>query len=407
MASNENASVGTETGESIPRKPPLTDSNLPGLLDGLERLVVPSDRSTRSCIPFGADGVLVMISPYGEVLRVSRYIAEDDPRVICLDSPGLSTGRRFLTGLGVRMHRRAQLRKSGLSICLMADSKVEDPILQRGLEWINGRWPCIRYEIKGVLVSVLFTVNEGVLSQQFFIENPSSESKAVHFALQIRGATVKTLRIAHGRWALPDEYDNLEPLPQPNASGSYNIVEKDHERSSYEPLQQDDDAVTNVVKGEAAITIFHNGELLDLDGKASVPIRNPYFPDIDDEDSDNRNSDAQSRSDNTVPSASSGLLQVASNGFQKLVLQYELQPHSGAESRSPRCLDVETFLKSDQSRNWSFKEDHKFNPIFRRYLEHILCLCLVDITPDPGKERRIPFMNDVTMELESTPLGDL
>ncbi|KAF6232731.1 hypothetical protein HO173_008945 [Letharia columbiana] len=169
MAFDENASLGTETGESISQKPPVTKANLCGL-EGVERLVVPSDKSTRSFIPFGVDGTLVIISPYGEVLRMSKYIADDNPRVICLSSPGISMDRRYLNGLGARMQRRAQIRKSGLSIRLMADSKVEDPI-KTPLEWINGRWPCIHYEIDGVLVSVLFTVNEGVLSQQFSIEN--------------------------------------------------------------------------------------------------------------------------------------------------------------------------------------------------------------------------------------------
>ena len=408
MAFDENASVGTGTGENISPKPPVTGINLPGLED-VERLVVPSDPSTQSFIPFGIDGILVIISPYGEVLRMSKYIAEDNPRVICLDSPGISGGRRFLNGLGARMQRRARERNSGLSIRLMGNSIVEDPINTR-LEWINGRWPCIHYEIGNVLISVLFTVNKGVLSQQFFIENPSSESKAVRFALQVQGATVRTLRVAHGQWAPSDEYDlndEIEPRLRPNASGLYNIVEKGHERSPHEPYQQDGDAVPNVVKGEAVFAVFHNGELLKLDRTASVPIRLPWDPDSDSEDSGDPDDDIKNRSAQTVPSPSSGVVQVASGGVQKLVLQYKVQSHSIEQHRSLQILDVETFLKSDQSKNWSFKEDHKFNSIFRRYLEHILCLCLIDVMPNPGKERRIPFMNDVTLESASTPLSDL
>ncbi len=410
MAFDENASAGTETGESRAQKDPTTSSDLPGL-EGLERLVVPSHKSTRSFIPFGIDGISVIISPYGEVLRMSKYIAEEDPRVICLDSPGISQGRRYLNSIGARMQRRARMRKSGLNIRLMANSNVEDPILETRLEWINGRWPCVRYEIDGILVSVLFTVNEGVLSQQFFIENPSSENKAVHFALQIRGANVRTLRVARGQWASLDEYDILpdepgEPLPRPNASGLYKLVEG-KDGISNEPLQQDVDAVTNMLKGEALIAVFHNGELLKLDEKASVPINDPYASDSDDGDGGSPDGDSQSNLDQTIPSASSGVLMVACKGIQKLSLQYELQCHTGAGSRSPEYLDAEIFLKSDQSSNWSFKEDHEFNPIFKRYLEHILCLCMVDVKPDSSKERRIPFLNDVTLERESTPLGDL
>lgn len=404
MGFDENASVGTDAGENTSQKPPMTDVNLPGL-DGLERLVVPSDSRTQSFIPFGIDGITVIISPYGEVLRMSKYIAEDNPRLVCLDSPGISGSRRFLNGLGVGLQRRARERNSGLGIRIMAESVVEDPITTR-LEWINGRWPCVHYEIDGFLVSVLLTVIEGVLSQQFFIENPSSESKAFRFALQVQNATVKTLRVAHGRWTPSDDaydLDESEPPLQPNASGLYAIVETEHERSLDEPLQQHGDAVPDVVKGRAVFAVFHNSELLKLDRTASVPIRLPWDPDsgggLDD--------DLKSKSDQTVPSASSGVLQVASKGVQKLVVQYKVQSHDTEQPRSLQCLNVETFLKSGQSRSWSFKEDHEFNSIFRRYLEHIMCLCLVDVKLDPGKERRIPFMNDITLESASTPLGDL
>ena len=405
MAFNENASVGTDTGETVTQKPPVTDLNLPGLED-VERLVVPSDPSTRSFIPFGIDGILVIISPYGEILRMSKYIAEDNPRVICLDSPGISGGRRFLNRLGARMQRRARERNSGLSIRLMADLIVEDPIETR-LEWINGRWPCIHYEIDGVLISVLLTVNKGVLSQQYFIENPSKESKAVRFALQVQGATVRTLRLANGQWAQYNLDDEIEPIFQRNAGGLYNIVENGHERSPVEPYQQDGDAVPNVVNGEAVFAVFHNGEILKLDPTASVPIRLPWEADSNGKDSGDPDEDKKGNFDETVPSPSSGVLHVAAKGVQRLVLQYQVQSHSIEQPRSLQCLDLKTFLKSDQSRNWSFKEDHKFNSIFRRYLEHILCLCLVDVMPDAGKERRIPFINDVTLESASTPLGDL
>ena len=377
------------------------NSNLPGL-EGIERLVVPSDKSNRSFIPFGIDGILVIISQYGEILRLSKNIAEDNPRVICLNSPDSSMAEIHLPGHSARIQRAARIRRSGLSICLAAQSKVEVPIETR-LEWINGRWPCVHYEIDGILVSVLLTVNEGVLSQQFFIKNPSSENKSVGFALQIQGATATTLRVRDGRWAPSD----MRSVHRPKASGHYSIIEGEDKGSSDGSLQQEDDNVKNATRGEAVITVFHGSELLELDRTACVPISSYYSPSRDDEDSDDLYNDTQNTSDRTIPSVSSGVLPIASKGVEKLVLQYRLQSHSGEKPRSPKCQDVETFLKRDQSRNWSFKEDHKLNSVFRRYLEHILCLCLVHVTPHPGGECRIPFMNDVTLEFGSTPLGDL
>lgn len=393
MVFNERAFVSTETCESMPQ-PPVTND-----LPGLERLVVPSDKKTRSFIPFGIDGTLVMISPYGEVSRMSKYIAGDNPRVICLSGPGISLSRSSLDGLGARMHWVVQRQGFGLGIRLMGDSKLEDPIL----EWINGRWPCIRYEIDSILVSILFTVNEGILSQQILIENPSSVNKIVPFALQLRGATVSTLRVTHGRWAPSDPHENYwdvsKPLPRPKASSLYHMVEGEHEWSPCEPLHQNRNPATKALKGEAVIAVFHDSQLLKLDGRAWALPRDLYG---------SSNNDAQSESTQTAPSASSGILQVAPKGTQKLTLQYELQSYGDEDSRSPIFLNVENFLKSDQiRRSWTFKEDHKFNPIFRRYLEHILCLCLVNVTPDQGEECRIPFINDVTLELGSTPFSDL
>ena len=383
MAFSKDASVDMKTDDSIPQNSPVTNYDLPGL-KGLERLVVPSDRKTRSFIPFGIDGVLAVISPYGDVLRMTKYIAGHSPRVICLDAPG-NGWQRNLNGLGMLMDWQVRQRKCGLGIRLMAASEVEDPIL----EWINGRWPCVRYGVDGTLVSILFTVNAGVLSQQLIIENPSSEEKVVRFALETGDATVSTLRVAQGRWTTSDSEHVMESL---NARGCYRIPEDPNGTS-----QQDHHPATDAVKGEARIAIFHNGELLKLENHASVPIR----------DDDEPNGDVQSKSDHTVPSAPSAILQVASKGIQKLVLQCELQPHSREDSWNPKYLNVESFLRSEMSKSWSFKEHHELNPVFRRYLEHILCLCLVNIPPDSGEERRVPFINDVTLESESTPLGDL
>ena len=315
---------------------------------------------------------------------MTKYIVGYSPRVLCLDAPG-GSWYRGLSGLNTEMQWQVRERDCGFGIRLMAASEVQDPIL----EWINGRWPCIRYGVDGTLVSIIFTVNAGVLSQQLIIENPSSEDKFVRFALETGGARVSTLRLTQGRWTSSNSLHVMEPLTK---RGCYRIAE-----NPPEILQQDHDPATDAVKGEARIAVFHNGELLKLADHVSIPIR----------DDNQLDGDVQSKSDHTDPSAPSGTLQVASKAIHKLVLQCELQSHSREDSWNPKYLNVESFLKSEKSKSWSFNEHHELNPIFRRHLEHILCLCLVNIPPDPGEERRVPFINDVTLESESTPLGDL
>ena len=174
MFFSKDASVNVKTDYSILQNSPMTNYDLPGL-EGLERLVVPSDRKTRSFIPFGIDGVLAVISSYGEILRMTKYIAEHSPRVINLDAPGGEWNYRELKVLGAEMDSQSRRCNCGFGIRLMTASEIENPIL----EWINGRWPCIRYGVDENLVSILFTVNAGVLSQQIIIENPSSEDKVV------------------------------------------------------------------------------------------------------------------------------------------------------------------------------------------------------------------------------------
>ena len=383
MAFKKDASVGMGIDDSIPQNPPV-----PGL-EGLERLVVPSDRKIKSFIPFGIDGVLVVISPYGDVLRMTKLIPGNSPRLICLATQGGSSWvSGGLDGLGATLEEQVQLRARGLGICLKTASEIEDPIL----EWINGRWPCIRYGVDGILVSILFTVNAGVLSQQLIIENPSSEDKVVRFTLGTALAEFRSLRVAEGQWRSDGGLPSWHVMRPLNSRGCYRIARDPHNTS-----QHDRHPVTDAVNDEARIAIFHNGELLKLADRASVPIR----------DNDKPDSNLQSKSDVEVPSAPSGIIQVGSNGTQKLMLQCELQSHYGEDSWSPKCLDVESFLKSEMSKSWSFRKNHELNPIFRRHLEHILCLCLVKIPPDPGEEHRVPFMHDVTLESVSTPFSDL
>ena len=79
--------------------------------------------------------------------------------------------------------------------------------------------------------------------------------------------------VAHCPWTssnVDDTYlNNMEPLPRPNTSGFYKWYGKEHEKSH-------DNLATNLRKGEDMIVVFQNAELLRPDGKASIPIPDPY-----------------------------------------------------------------------------------------------------------------------------------
>ena len=108
-------------------------------------------------------------------------------------------------------------------------------------------------------------------------------------------------------------------------------------------------------RGYITISVFHNDEL--------VPL--------------------ESNSEDVTCAYSSNPLRLPPIEMQRLVVQYsDLGPYQSDKSRKPEPLDMIKFLKDGQAGKWRFSQNNEFNPIFRRHLEHILCLCLVNIDAD-------------------------
>ena len=366
----------------------------------VETLVVPSDPAIKTFIPFGMDGTSVIISPYGEILRMSRYLNEDEPRIVCLGSPKLQGYHRDLIGVGEKLHELAQAEDTGFHVRLMPASGEETSGMKTSLEWINGHWPCIYYQQDGLDVSVLFTVDRGILSQQYLIANPSVEQKSFRFALQIGGAQVNTLHVDGTGWVgANDEWsDEIHNLP--HTSHAFHVAEKLWDETT-DATQHGSDGAKLSTRGEAIIAVLHNDELLAPENAVQIPVwRN-------DSDSDGGESDDEQKSGKQVSSASSSLLNVAPSGVQKLVMQYSLRPYGVEDSRVLLPQETGTLMKSERSGNWSFVKDDDFNPIYRRHLEYILCLCLISDRPRPEEQSRNPFINDITFESGSTPMNDL
>lgn len=171
-------------------------------VEGLERLVIPTQPGSDTFVPFGNGRTSVIINRYGEVLRISKYTAEEPQRYICLTSHALVRYERDLDWIGGKLHDISQLRQTGLNFRLMpvSDVKFEDP--PTGLQWINGRWPCVSYEIGGLAVTVLFTLHGDILSQQYLIANHTEDTKPLRYALQIGDADVNTLSVRDSRYVL-------------------------------------------------------------------------------------------------------------------------------------------------------------------------------------------------------------
>ena len=180
-----------------------------------------------------------------------------------------------------------------------------------------------------------------------------------------------------------------------DTSGSFHITEGGL-RKTQESSPEEDQSARSLERGEAVIAVFHNDKLVLQD--RAFPISVP--------DGDN-GSDTEGEQDGRHLLDSSILLQVKPGRVEKLTLQYKLQSRESQETQILQYLDVDELLKDDRIGNWSFRQEHKFNPIFRRHLEHILCVCLVNVVPNSDQKLRYAFMSDFTFESGSSALNDL
>ena len=175
--------------------------DIPGL-EGIKRLVIPSHPDCRTFIPFGNGTISVILSAFGEILRLSKYTTKDTPRFSCLTSHCLVNYERDLLAISPRLHDASHRRGTGLNLRLMpntevSDAKLEEPAPQ--VEWIDGRWPRIYYEIDGLAISVLYTIHGDILSQQYSISNPCEIMKTVRYAIQVGDSDVNTLSVIDSR----------------------------------------------------------------------------------------------------------------------------------------------------------------------------------------------------------------
>ena len=395
-------------------------------LNGVETLIVPSNPSTKTFIPFGIDGTSVIINAYGEILRMSQYLAEGEPRIICLGSPALRYYQRDLFGVAGLLHKLAQRQHTGLHIHLRPASGGEPSSVETTLSWINGRWPCINYKVGGLDVSVLFTVARGILSQRYLIANPSPEKRSIRYTLKAGGAQVNTLHVDGQRWsgAKDEEWKDEYQFHLSHSTHAFHISEV--QRDKPPDVTQDNDDAANIItraeymipeavqhdseipkittRGQAVIALFHNDELVAPEYAFQAPVSaNPY-------DSDSEESSDEATTGEPTSTAFSKPLHIVPYGLQKLVVQYGLQPYDDFNDPNSEILhprDVDTLVKREKSSNWSFVQDDDFNSIFRRHLEHILCLCVVNEGPDSEQQHHISFINDITFESGSMPINDL
>lgn len=197
-----------------------------------------------------------------------------------------------------------------------------------------------------------------------------------------------TLQVEDDRWERNGDFDwsNSKPQIIRKVNDSFNLEEKET------IVQQHDTAAENSTWSEAVMAVFHNGIRIDFENIVLIPVEDRISP---------------RRDLKTLPLSQkpSNIFHFPPHGVQELVVQYKIQPHRNKRMSHLSYLDVGTFLHNDQHCSCGSKDDIEFNIVFRRKLEHILCLCLVRNVPDLKSGPHIPF--DTTFALGSTPAGDL
>ena len=357
-------------------------------VETLERLVVPAEKDTLTPIPFGIDGTSVVINRYGEILNILQYVADDNPKMIALDT--YEPYYPYMNNHSEELGWQSENQRTGLHLRLMSMLKHEVEGLEPSLEWVNGRWPHVSYELEDFRVSVQFTVEQGVISQQFLIKNTSNTEKHIRYALQAEGSTVTTLHVEDDRWEMNEDFDWSAPKPQvvSDLKGYFTLGENKG------VLHQDHTTTDDDMRSEAILTVFHNGVRISSEDIVLIPVEHETLP-----------SRGKGMNDLLTNRKRPNILCVPPHGVQELLVQYKLRFDHKNEMPFLDYLDVGTFLLRDQHYFWSFKDDSEFNTIFRRQLEHILCLCLVNVIPHSKSGPRVPF--DTTLASGSTPAGDL
>ena len=159
-------------------------------------------------------------------------------------------------------------------------------------------------------------------------------------------------------------------------------------------MQQDGTTIKYNMWSEAIMAIFQNGVRIGSENIILIPIADEIL-------ASQRRTSQNLLLNQKCPS----VLCFSPHETQELVVQYKMRSHHVNELPCLDYLDLGTFFCSDQHCVWSFREDNKFNNVFGRQLEHILCICLVKVVTSSKNRPRILF--DTTLTSGSITVGDL
>ncbi len=346
--------------------------------DDLKPLFIPSrcEKKTYTC--FGLNGTTAIISPYGEILNISKSITEikataetkseiefkstdnRNQRILSLDChavvncsrTGMERRRRFQE----LAEREAPGGDTGLGLCIESVNANMNP----KLSWLNDRWPRITYSLEGINVSVKFAIQgeENILLQQYIITNSTNEDKDLPLLLTTRWTELSN-----------NEPDDRDVYTEPLVAESFPVEwDADHRHIHIEGSEN---------TAEAMIHVFHNGDLIDLN-MDTCPIHWDWNRDYYKFFS---------------PFRRHRRFSVPKGSVQEVTAVYKIQQKGETERSILAYIDTCNFLKNDQPRNTFFKENDEFSPIFRRQLEHILCACSLPLVGMSDDEQYLAITN--------------
>jgi hypothetical protein len=368
----------------------------------------------RTYIPFGFDGIAAIITPFGEILKLSQFFREE-PRLVEISAARATNAfqlqdisQNLMTGIGLYLRPFQQENGEALSGSNVSDEEDEEKpppsSSEPELEWVNDRWPRISFETAGVKVTVQFVISDGCLVQQYILNNESNKNIDLQLDLQWSSATLFTRFVREGNsWEyfpileghqvggnVNSEHPNSKILPESRIHSAYN------NNSSYKFSRREDK------RSDAGVFAFIDGHPLDLAEDISSANLKENETKLDSSVGKAQLRLLSYKRWVPLPKAGGRCFIMHAKESREIVLQYKIALADQLYKSSVPFSDIGTFLKNDWPGYPALIAEEKLNAIYRRHLEHALCGSRIVVAMEKESKSCVAFRHDL---VDNSPSG--
>jgi hypothetical protein len=303
-------------------------------------------------IPFGYDGCGANITPFGEIIQLTKYIPDKEcyTENCYYIAETLTTLRaEWTTKRQKKIEQCCQTPLTGLGLRLKNKIAPQSP----RLEWVHDRWPRITYKDGNTQVQIKFLVSQGTVYQQYTIYNEDDKSFDVNFDLNCG------VRILGDPVYYADMTEEVHLFLESSGNSASLMTES-------VPKKIESTEAIRVL-----ITVYKDGEPFELSAledqlKDGTTLTIINLPDI----------------------------KVAPTKKIKFTVTYSIQALEPNEVQTkPPYIDINAVLQNEPVGIWhrasesspiDANDQDKTTLIYRRTLEYILSTCQIPVYSDPA-----------------------